>query len=94
MSEGYGVAVYEIDLVYGGPEEGGWYFNTGTLVHSEIAGTEEMASKRAIELAEGEYRSTARAYWVNYRGGQYSVRVTHPGKEVPEFYPEVHPSYE
>lgn len=26
------VAVYDCDRAYGGPEEGGWWYNTGTLI--------------------------------------------------------------
>ena len=28
----YVVAVYDAELAWGGPEEGGWWFNAGTLV--------------------------------------------------------------
>jgi hypothetical protein len=28
----YWVAIYLVDLVYGGPEEGGWWYQAGTLV--------------------------------------------------------------
>ena len=31
MSGRYVVAVYEIDRAYGGPEEGGWWFDCGNL---------------------------------------------------------------
>ena len=32
MSDTYVLAFYEMDMAYGGPEEGGWWFNTGQLV--------------------------------------------------------------
>jgi hypothetical protein len=32
MSTSYVVALYETDKAYGGPEEGGWWYDTGTLV--------------------------------------------------------------
>jgi len=32
MSTTYVVAVYDVALAYGGPEEGGWWYDVGTLV--------------------------------------------------------------
>lgn len=94
MEDGYGVAVYEIDRAYGGPEEGEWWYTTGELVHSEIVGTNQQATARALELRDGEYRNTGDAGSVNYRGGAYSVSVTDPGEIPPRFFPEVPPHYE
>lgn len=94
MKDGYGVAVYEIDRAYGGPEEGGWWFDTGELVHFEIVGTSEAATARALELSDGEYRNTGNVGSVNYSGGSYSVRVTDPGEVVPTRFPETAPHYE
>ena len=45
----YIIALYEIDRAYGGPEEGGWHFDTGELVRLlALAPTED----RAYALAE------------------------------------------
>lgn len=30
------VGVYELDRAYGGPEEGGWYYTTGTLLPETV----------------------------------------------------------
>lgn len=30
------VAVYEVDRAYGGPEEGGWYYDAGTVLRETI----------------------------------------------------------
>jgi hypothetical protein len=40
----YGVAVYLVDKAYGGPEEGGWYYDCGQIVEEVLEGipVEEM----------------------------------------------------
>ncbi len=41
----YLVSVYLEDLAYGGPEEGGWYYNTGELVRTvKLFRSEERAN--------------------------------------------------
>lgn len=42
------LAIYEIDRAYGGPEEGGWWYDCGQLVR--IIGT-ARTSTRAYQLA-------------------------------------------
>lgn len=34
----YSVAIYLIDRAYGGPEEGGWYYNRGVIVDCPLDG--------------------------------------------------------
>lgn len=84
MEDGYGIAVYETALRYGGPEDDGWYYETGSLIHSESGmATEAIAIRRATELREGEYEDTC----------VYSVLITDPGEDVPKFYPEFCPEF-
>lgn len=88
----YGVAVYELDRYYGGPEEGGWWYNGGTLVHEEIGyPDEDSASARVKELESGEFRTTGDLYSVVYRGGAYDVRLIRPGVAVPDRFSEYQP---
>lgn len=94
MKDGYGVAVYEIDRAYGGPEEGGWYYDTGYLVHFEVVGTHEAATAHALHLRDGKYRNIGNVGSVNYSGGAYSVSVTSPNEFVPAHFPETAPHYE
>ena len=63
----YIIALYEIDRAYGGSEEGGWHFDTGTLDRIlALAPTEDRAlalAERAIEVvvpAEGDGAAGAR----------------------------------
>lgn len=44
------VAVYAVGTNYGGPEEGGWWYDAGDVVHLEVALDEASARTRADEL--------------------------------------------
>jgi hypothetical protein len=84
------VTVYEVDRSYGGSEEGGWWYDTGTVVHEEVYSSELTAKVMAERLRE-DYPNNGSSYSVVYGGGDYRVRVTNcPGKN----YPEHHPHYE
>jgi hypothetical protein len=83
------VNVYEVDRAYGGPEEGGWYYDTGTLVLSRQVPTADAESVR--ENLRGEYPNNGRSSSVIYRGGDYRVCIEDgPGAD----YPECRPHYE
>lgn len=84
------VNVYEVDRHYGGPEEGGWYYDAGDPVESHPVDT-EGAADRLVEHLEQEYPRTDSSSSVIYRGGDYRVWIEdHPAKA----YPEVVPHYE
>jgi hypothetical protein len=38
------IGFYELDLGYGGPEEGGWWFESGTLVRLHRVMRDEAAA--------------------------------------------------
>ncbi len=81
------VNVYEIDRRYGGPEEGGWWFDSGTLVDSTETASKQDAN-RLSEAKQTEYPNNGSSV---YRGGDYTVRIeNHPG----ENYPTNRPHYE
>lgn len=42
------VNVYELDRHYGGPEEGGWWFTSGTVVKSLVVPTIEVNDYAAL----------------------------------------------
>lgn len=92
----YVLAFYEIDRVYGGPEEGGWWYDTGQLVRIwRTFKAEEMAyalAHRANRLLERLQRHRPDVGSVIYRGGRHSVAVYE--NFAPKFYPEVRPRYE
>ena len=68
----YIVAVYEKARAYGGPEEGGWWFDTGRLVTSVSLHSEEAVDPMAVALST-EYPRTGNAGSVIYDGGDYAV---------------------
>jgi len=86
------VAVYEIDQGYGGPEEGGWYFDTGSLHYKVPCASREQAEAVTDRLrAVVENRPGATVGSVLYSGGCYNVHWDH--NEPVDEYPAVRPHY-
>ena len=79
------VAMYETDRAYGGPEEGGWYFNTGDLVQGTQRSFTWEDEPQAQIYMEVLLRRTATT-----RG--YEVRVW-PQEDAPKHYPDRRPYY-
>jgi hypothetical protein len=80
------VNVYELDRAYGGPEEGGWYFDAGQLILSRQVPVTAAESVRTA--LQERYPSTGKRYSVIYAGGDYSVCLEdHPGADYPEHTP-------
>lgn len=70
--------VYEVDRVYGGPEEGGWWFTTFTPRESRKFNT-KLRARIALEKMLQERLKTIKPeyglYSVNYKGGVFSGHV-------------------
>ena len=92
----YVVAFYAVDRAYGGPEEGGWWFDTGELVHlHQVCLTEAAASRlavRANRLLDLVQRGQRRLDSVLYAGGRYRACVFEHA--VPPRFPQAPPRYE
>lgn len=71
------VNVYDVESNYGGPEEGGWYFNSGTLLESIPAQNEKEAKSIADNL-EKKYSGE------NSERIPGSVKLNNPGEEIPD----------
>jgi hypothetical protein len=82
--------VWEIDRAYGGPEEGGWWFDTGTLVVKVPCVSSQEAENVADKLRE-RYAYNGSSSSVVYNGGDYSVGVSK--NEPGEYFPEHRPHY-
>lgn len=91
----YIIALYEIDRAYGGPEDGGWFFDTGELVRLlALAPTEAHAialANRANHLLERLQRHRRRVDSLLYDGGRHTALVFE--WIAPPTYPEVRPRY-
>jgi hypothetical protein len=95
----YIVAVYELDRAYGGPEEGGWWFDTGDLVRVMSVHKSEDAAYAAARRINNllDYRRwlgnpyTPRLSSVAYSGGHYAAEVFI--NRAPESFPEERPYY-
>lgn len=92
------VAVYELDQAYGGPEEGGWWYDTGTLKRivrtfetTQRARTfcrrynEALAYKREMDPWRRALSSVA------YTGGHYEAQVWEDSPPID--FPEHRPYY-
>ncbi|PTD15932.1 hypothetical protein [Sphingomonas fennica] len=91
----YIIALYEIDRAYGGPEEGGWHFDTGELVRLlALAPTEDRAyalAERANRLLDRLQRHRRRVDSVLYNGGRHAAIVYE--WIAPPAFPAVRPHY-
>ena len=99
------VAIFELERAYGGPEEGGWWYDTGELKRTVATFPDEdqadeysrrfnrtLAYRRKKKIGgwwEGHYRAPLSS--VAYSGGHYEAQVW---KERPYSYPEHRPQYE
>lgn len=90
------LAIYEIDRAWGGSEEGGWWFDCGTLVRIvRVVGSADRATdiaRRANRLLERLQRTKRPVESLIYEGGRHSVLVFE--NIAPAAYPAVRPRYE
>jgi hypothetical protein len=96
MRTTYTVAFYEIDRAYGGPEEGGWWYDCGSLkrlarTFKSKAAAQAYAS-RANNLLTHIQRDLRSVNSMAYGGGRYRARV-YEGIP-PSYYPQGRPHYE
>ena len=82
----YTVAVYLQDRSYGGPEEGGWWYDTGELVRTCRRFKSESKAYVYCRRMNDLIRALVHA------DGAYGAEV-HEGP-APEGYPEARPFYE
>lgn len=96
MAKQYAVAFYEIDLAYGGPEEGGWWYRTheyrrmlALCTNKDAAWSIANRANRLLDIVQRGLPSLSSA---TYRGGRYSAEVIEG--LPPEYIPAVKPRYE
>lgn len=96
MSKRFILAFYEIDRAYGGPEEGGWWYDCGDLVRPLMVVTGEQRAyelaRRANKLLDRLQRRKRGVGSVAYTGGRHVVSVYE--NTAPARYPEHRPYYE
>lgn len=84
------VTVYELGREYGGPEEGGWWYDTGTVVLTRRLDPNEDGGTVAEELRK-EYPTGSNRFSMVPRGRDYAVEIDEgPGVD----YPSETPRYE
>ena len=96
MSSTYIVAVYLVDKAYGGPEEGGWWYDTGEQVKLiRIFKNEEKAyiyTNRMQRLIDKSLNKGRRPISSMASTGRYYAEVHKD--TAPKFYPATTPHYE
>lgn len=84
------VNVFEVEQVYGGPEEGGWWYSVGTPIEAIHCATPEEA-EAVMDYLRDKYKEI-RDNEVRYSyGTEYSVRWD---TDFPKPFPESRPHYE
>lgn len=73
------VNVYSVDRGYGGPEEGGWWYETREPVHFERVSSREEAEERREELRE-QYPNTGKRFSV-LGGEDYDIFIQYQEPE-------------
>lgn len=89
------IGFYAIDRAFGGPEEGGWYYETGSLVRLHCVlcdeGKANARAARANQLLERVQRHSRPVSSVAYDGGRYRAIVW--DSNPPSAFPETAPQY-
>lgn len=97
----YFVAKYEVGQQYGGPEEGGWYYDAGVPVEdwkvvSFTSEDDAYAYARIFNAKEAQRRDDENQYdytsVLSYREEFFEYRVIE--EYPPKPFPEVRPHYE
>lgn len=91
------VNTYETDRIYGGPEEGGWYYDVGTKINSRRLSTHRKAArirnriqKQLDKINQEEHRVSGDQS--NATGNYLQVWVeSYP---APDHFPYQQPHYE
>jgi hypothetical protein len=89
------INVYELGREFGGPEEGGWWYDTGTYdedLSMALPSSVPDDKVKAIAIAlrdrlvqQARDNEVPRVYSVLYRGGRYMVRIEdEAGHDLPE----------
>ena len=92
----YILAFYELDRAFGGPEDGGWWFDTGTLIRVHaVEPSEDRAAAlmaRANRLIDRLQRGSRSLDFVLYSGGRHRMCVFQ--HTAPPHFPQGVPHYE
>jgi hypothetical protein len=86
------VNVYWVTRNYGGPQEGGWWYDAGELQECHVCTTEEEAEKLALKLDDGKFSNEGlRDLGSVLSSGVFRVLISErPGHD----WPEERPHYE
>ena len=78
------VSLYDVTRQYGGPEEGGWWYNWFSHVVSVPMLKDRRASEKWIERKTPRW---ARAWKSRWERGSWRIRETRPGERATKHRP-------
>jgi len=84
------VGVYEVGRCYGGPEEGGWWYDTGKIVRQTAVASRDEA-EQVRETLRAKYPDTGASS--NYHGGE-DYRISINLEPHADYFPAEAPRYE
>lgn len=97
----YAIAIYERDQAYGGPEEGGWWYDCGNLERIVAVTRNPDKAERMARRMNQRFNHLDRKRHVSvsstaYSGGSYTVHIHEIDHRhtVPTHYPAQTPHYE
>jgi hypothetical protein len=85
------VRAYSMTQVYGGPEEGGWWFEAGDAVTPQIEVESREAAQSLREEMQKEWPTTGKRYSV-LGGDDYAVEIS--PEPLEDSFPKYRPRYE
>jgi hypothetical protein len=85
------VVVHEVTREYGGPEEGGWWFDEGRVVYRRRVLPDESQAVIVEQVERTFDTTTSHRFSMAARGSDYRVSI---GEDRGEDYPETRPHYE
>jgi hypothetical protein len=85
------VGVYDVNRNYGGPEEGGWWFDSGELIKTVVAANRTEAES-VRDVLQNDYPHSRKRYSV-LGGEDYDIYIFE-GKLPDPYFPEERPHYE
>jgi len=92
------INVYEVVQAYGGPQEGGWWYNCGTPIES-VCVSDESDFNAAMDRANAKYNTDEDEWDIEKRRGSTSCAgghdvVIYVEEHFAESFPESKPQYE
>lgn len=96
--EWWTVAVYDVELGYGGPEEGGWWYDCGSIVDKTppmhfFTQREAYDAASQLNVVLAIFVNAYRRHYTNTNGDPKRIARVYQG-HAPAYFPAKRPHYE